>query len=83
VNVYVVTSCGWREGVTVTGAATDLTGAETIADRYDLADDGAAAWAPWRGRDGGRWRDALRADGTIHSSLYQEIVAVPLVEIAP
>lgn len=84
-DVYVVSDCWWRDGASVIGASTDRAGAEEIADRRDRYDDPVAPWAPWKEdrssaeRVVAVWRrDALLADGTIHPSLYQEIVCVPL-----
>lgn len=82
--MYVVSSCWWRDGATVIGAAIDRAGAEQIADRHDEDDSRLAAWAPWKedvnpAEGSCAWRrDALLADGTVHPSLYQEIVCVPL-----
>jgi hypothetical protein len=83
-NIYVVSSCWWRNGATVIGAATDRAGAEVIADRHPEDDSSADKWAPWKedvsAAEGScTWsRDALLVDGTVHPSLYQEIVCVPL-----
>jgi hypothetical protein len=78
--VYVVSNCWWRDGATVIGAATDLDGAEEIADRPDEFGDPVAGWSEWSA-DGNSWtwrRDALHSDGSPHASLYQEIIRVPL-----
>lgn len=82
--MYVVSSCWYRNGSTVIGAAMDRAGAKEIADRHDEDDSRLASWSPWKeevspAEGSGTWhRDALLADGTIHPSLYQEIVCVPL-----
>lgn len=85
-DVYVVSSCWWRDGATVIGAAVERRGAEAIADRAETDDHRLASWAPWKEEvlpiNGQTWRrDALMADGTTHSSLYQEIVCVPLAGV--
>ena len=83
-NIYVISNCWWRDGSTVIGAATDRAGAEAIGDRYNDDRPRVAAWAPWKEdvspSEGscGWQRDALLADGTIHPSLSQEIVCLPL-----
>lgn len=89
-KIYVVSSCWWRDGATVIGAAMDRPGAEAIADRYendpygyDDAERRVTAWSPWQAEsrtdEPRSWRrDALLSDGTVHTSLYQEIVCVPL-----
>lgn len=82
-NVYVVSSCWYRVGSTFIGAAMDRTGAEQIADRHDENDSRVATWEPWEAdsvtKDPLTWRrEALLADGTVHPSLYQEIVCMPL-----
>jgi hypothetical protein len=82
-NVYVVSEVAWRDGAEVIGAATDRAGARAIADR-DLDDDSrVAGWTPWKqdplSESPPTWRrDAMLADGTMHPSLSQEIVCVPL-----
>lgn len=83
-NIYVISNCWWHDGSTVIGAATDRAGAEAIGDRYGEDDPPIATWAPWKedvspAYGSCTWRrDALLADGTIHPSLSQEIVCVPL-----
>jgi hypothetical protein len=83
-NVYVVSACWWRDGATVIGAGGDRADAEAIADRYGTDGEGVGGWAAWKedvspAEGSCTWRrDALRPDGSIHPSLYQEIVVVPL-----
>lgn len=84
-DIYVVSNCWWRDGATVIGAAITRGDAEVIADRPDT-DEPVSAWDQWTADDewtadgeSKRWRrDALMADGTTHSSLYQEIIRLPL-----
>lgn len=83
-NIYVVSSCWWRDGATVIGAGATREDAEGIAERSDIDDHRLAGWAPWKedvspAEGSCTWRrDALMSDGTTHASLYQEIVCVPL-----
>jgi hypothetical protein len=83
-NVYVISNVWDSSGSTVIGAATDRAGAEQIADRQPGHEEMRGAWAPWVERvdpaEGScSWeRVALHADGTVHPSLSQEIVCVPL-----
>jgi hypothetical protein len=82
-DIYVVSSCWWRDGASVIGAGVRREDAEAIADRHDTSGEGVGSWAPWTedrhasGLAGWR-RDALNADGSVHLSLFQEIVRVPL-----
>jgi hypothetical protein len=88
-NIYVVSSCWWRDGATVIGAAVERADAERIAERAETDDHRLASWAPWKEEVSPSegfctWhRDALMADGTTHASLYQEIVCVPLASGHP
>jgi hypothetical protein len=83
-NVYVISNVWDHSGSTVIGAATDRTGAEQIANRQPEREELRGAWAPWVERvdpaEGSCWweRVALLTDGTVHPSLSQEIVCVPL-----
>lgn len=82
-NVYVVSAVWDHVGAMVIGAATDRASAESIAERYPDDDPWVKSWAPWRERIGAEgsctWeRVALLPDGTVHPSLSQEIVCVPL-----
>lgn len=83
-NVYVVSAVWDHVGSAVIGAATERTGAEEIAERYPDDDPWVSSWAPWHERTDiigpiGAWdRAALLPDGTVHPSLSQEIVCVPL-----
>ena len=83
ITVYVVSTCWWRDGATVIGAADSLDCAKQIADRLgesQLTGD-AAGWGGWRTDDDEppqRWkRDAMTPTGAVHPSLFQEIVTVP------
>lgn len=82
-DIYVVSNVWDREGATVIGAAGDLDTAQQIADRLDGRPEVCDRWAPWITRAGtGRpavlERSALLPDSTVHPSLYQEVVCVPL-----
>lgn len=83
-NVYVISNVWDSSGSTVIGAATDRAGAEQIADRQPGRPEMRGSWAPWVERvdpaEGScSWgRVALHADGSVHPSLSQEIVCVPL-----
>lgn len=78
-NVYVVSSV-WADGATVIGAAVDRESAEQIADRAGRAGE----WTPWQERIDPAQRSfmwgrmALLMNGSVHPSLSQEIVVVPL-----
>lgn len=83
-NIYVISNVWDHSGSTVIGAATDRAGAEQIAERQLGYEEMRGAWAPWVERvdpaEGScSWeRVALHSDGTVHPSLSQEIVCVPL-----
>lgn len=82
-DIYVVSDVWWRDGATVIGAGASLADAEAIADRRDRYGESPAfgSWDDWvadNDRPGVGRRDALLTDGTVHPSLSQEIVCVPL-----
>lgn len=74
----------WRDGAAARGAGRSLQDAKSIADQRSDYDDPVSSWRPWKDDTPGpgaraTWtRDALKADGSVHPSLYQEIVQVPL-----
>jgi hypothetical protein len=83
-NVYVVSAVWDHVGAAIIGAATERSDAESIAERYPDDDPWVKSWTPWQERTDfvgglGLWeRSALLPDGTVHPSLSQEIVCVPL-----
>jgi hypothetical protein len=86
VNVYVISNVWDHGGSKVLGAATDRSGAERIGDQQPGNEEMRGAWAPWVERvdpaAGSCWweRVALHADESMHPSLSQEIVRVPLAD---
>ncbi len=86
-DVYVVLNCWWRDGATVIGCGATEADAKAIAERSgrrELALD-IGSWESWKPRDAdstghphGWSRNALESDGSVHPTLYQEIVRVPL-----
>lgn len=86
-DVYVLSDCAWRDGSEVVAVFADLDAAMQAADGPELADSQVPGWRPWRQSampGERRWlRDGTRADGSVHPSAYQEIVARPLRSEVP